>query len=368
MADQKTTDAAVTSLLKRYYDQVFIETLEPKTYLHQFGIKKPMPKGKGKIIEFTGYKTISPILQNSNEYSSTQIYISAYTITATLIQRHAYLQFTTLLKQTSIDPDVEGAVKEMGSMMARTVECYLRGVVVGKVGTAARSSANNLEINYLAANNDMNGVITGSSAQRTHYFWSPFPCLINKARLSSSGASICTMSGSAATISQVRYGVTFLRDRNVPGFEGDDYVLYCNPMVADRLMADPAWKTWNNSQNSKETMWKGEVGRVFGARVVQSTCAFRYVYSAAPLTTASGAFNASILLGKGAYGVSELTGANKDKRGFSIYIKSPGPNSTNDPNELLHTLGGKMVMTAAVLNKSAACVLLSTDRVVSSAS
>jgi N4-gp56 family major capsid protein len=367
MADQATTHAAVTGLLKRYYDKRLIERLEPKVKLYQLGMKRPLPQANGKIIEFTGYRNISPILSNSGELASTQTYISAYTLSGTLIQRHAYLQLSTLLKQTSIDPKVEGAVDCMGDMMARTVELYIRSQVVGAIGCAKRSSINNNNINYLAANNDISGTITGSSAQRTHVFYSPFPILRNKARVSSSGSNVCTQAGSAMTVNEVINGVTFLQTRNVEPFDNGGYVLYCHPMVADRLFRDPSFKTWNSNQNSKETFWKGEIGKIDNTRIVTSTCAFRYEYSAAPLTTSSGAFNASLLLGKDAFGVSELSGANGDSA-FSIIVKNPGPNNTNDPANLISTIAGKMVMCSVVLNKSAACILSTTDKVVSSAS
>lgn len=365
MADQKTTDAAVSGLLKRYYDRRLVERLEPKVKLYQFGMKRPLPQTNGKVIEFTGYRNISPILQNSSELSSTQTYISAYTISGTVIQRHAYLKLSTLLKQTAIDPKVEGAVDCMGDMMARTVELYIRSKVVGAIGCAKRSSIDNNEINYLAANNDISGTITGSSAQRTHRFYSPFPILKNKARLSSSGAQVTEMSGSAMTVNEIINAVTFLQNRNVEPFDNGGYVLYCHPQVADRIFRDKTFKTWNSPQMAAQTFWKGEVGKVDNTRIVTSTCAFRYEYSAAPLTTASGAFNASLLLGKDAFGVSELSGANGDS-GFSIIVKNPGPQDTSNPADLFSTIAGKMTMCAVVLNKSAACVIATSDKVVSS--
>lgn len=366
MADQKTTDAAVSGLVKTYYDKRLVERLEPKTMLMQFGEKRPIPAGTGKTIEFTGWRNSKPIAANSGELSSTQIRLSAYTISASLIQRHQYAQFSTLLRQTSIDPNVKGAVDVIADNLAKTVELYLRATVVGAVGTLAkRSSAptHSLTVTNTAMNNQ--GVITGTSAQRTHTFWSPYPSLINKARLSSSGATIGTMAGSAISFNAVKHGVSYLKSRDVESFDGGDYVFYGHPWVIDVLMNDPKWATWNAPQNARQTMFRGEVGRLYGARVVQSNMAFRYVYSAAPLTTASGAFNASFLIGKGAFGVTELDGG-KGGRGFEIIIKNPGPGSTNDPADLIHTVAGKMVMAAAVLNKSAGACIISTDKVVTS--
>jgi N4-gp56 family major capsid protein len=185
--------------------------------------------------------------------------------------------------------------------------------------------------------------------------------------LSSSGADVAVMSGSAMSFNQIKHAVSYLKSRDVEPFDNGDYVLYAHPWVVDKLMDDPKWATWNGPNFAKETMWRGEVGRLYGARVVQSNMAYRYVYSAAPLTTASGAFNASFLIGKGAFGVTEIDGG-KGGRGFEIIIKNPGPGSTNDPADLIHTVAGKMTMAAAVLNKSAGAIIITTDKVVTSAS
>ena len=363
MADQKTTDAAATALMKTFYRRKLLDRLEPKGYLHQFGVPEPIPMSNGKTIEFTGYRQGYPILSDSAELTSSQTYLSAYTVTATLIQRHEYVKFSTLLKQTSWDPKVNGAVEWMADKMAKTVEIYLREVVVGKVGTAARSSNSN-SIQTSTSSVSKQGVITGNSAQRTHHLWSPFPSYSNQVRLSSSATDIAVMAGSAITVNQIRNGVTNLLAKDVEAFDNGGFVLYCHTFVADVLMQDPKWANWNKPQNSKETFWKNEIGKIHNTRIVQSNMAFRYVYSSAPLTTASGAFNASLLLGKGAFGVSEITGVGSSQ-GFEIFIKNPGPNSTNDPTNLISTVGGKMTMAGAILNKSAALLLITTDKVVS---
>jgi len=366
MAGQGTTSTSITAILKTYYDKRFIERLEPKTYLYQFATKRPIPSGIGKTAEFTGYRGMKPITGNSGELASTQTYLSAYTITATLIQRHNYVQFSTLLKDTSIDPKIQGAVDVLSDQMAKTVELYMRQVVVGLVGCANRTSTANMEINTAASYYNNQGTVTGPSSQRTHHFYSPFPCLHNKTRLSSSGADIAVMAGSAASLNQIRHAVSFLRSRDVDPMDDGDFIFYCHPWTADNFMKDPQWKTWNSPQNAKTTMYRGEVGNAYGARIVVSNMAFRYVYSAAPLTTASGAFNASFIFGKGAFACTEIANGQPD-RGFEIFVKTPGPNSTNDPTNLINTVGAKMTMVAVVLNKSAGACVINTDRVVSSA-
>lgn len=368
MADQKTTDAAISDAVKTYYDQLLIERLEPKTRLFQWGKKRPIPRNGGKTIEFTGYRNLKPILSNSNELSSTQIRLSAYKISKVLIQRHQYAQFSELFKMTQIDPNLEEATDVMADLLAKTVEKYIQQEVVGKIGTVTRSSIANNGINTTAASHDTNGTVTGNSAQRTHYFWSDYPTLFNKARVvTSANRNISTAAGSALSLNQVKHGVTFLLGQNVNTFEDGQFVIYVHPQGADALMSDPKWGTWNSPQNAQK-MWRGEVGSIFGARVVTGTMAFRYVYSAAPLSTASGAYNVGFLLGKDAYGVSEISRANAAGQGFEIIVKNSGAQTTSDPASLISTIAGKMTMAATVLNKSAAACIKYTDKVVSSVS
>lgn len=363
MADQKTTDAGVAALLKTYYNRMLIERLEPESYLYQLGEKKPIPKGNGKTIEFTGWRKVKPILSNSSEMSTSQVYLSAYTISTTLIQRHNYAQFSTLLKQTSIDPNIESATEILADQLRKTVEMYIRYVVVGKICVTNRATV--ASINTSLAQHDADGVITGTSGQLSHILFSQFPMLHNKTRLSSSACKFGTLAGSAMSISQIKHAVSYLKSRNVKPFADGKYVLYAHTWVVDKLMADPAWKTWN-SPNNADKMWKGEVGQLYGARIIEGNMAFRYVYSSAPLTTASGAFNVSMLFGKGAFGVSELSMGGNGNKGFEIIVKNPSPYNTNDPVDLISTVGGKMCMAAVVLNKSAACGICTSDRSVSS--
>lgn len=369
MASQKTGEPAVTALMKVYYDRMLIERLEPKTYLYQLGVKKPLPAYNSSKVEFTGYRNMKPILaKQSDEFGSTQVYISAYKIDATVEERDNYVKLSTFLKKTSIDPNVQGAVEVLSDQMAKSVEMLIRQKVLGQIGYDNRSSAPLCSFNTELTNVNTQGVYTMSSAQAVFRFWSPFTILHNKTALGVSACHTRTLAGTAMSVNTIKHAVNYLRAQDVEPYSDGQYVLYCHTMVADVLMADPKWKSWNSPQNAKETMYRGEIGNIFGARVIVGNMAPRYVYSAAPWTTASGAFNVSFLFGKGAFGVTELANAGTNNRGFEIIIKSSGPQTTSDPVNKINTIAGKMVMTAVALNKACAVGIATTDKAVSSAS
>lgn len=361
MADQKSTDAGISPIVKTFYDKRLIETLKPQQYLYQFAQKRPIPVNGGKTIEFTSYKKVNPLTSNSNELSSTQSYLSAFTITDTMITRHTYFQFSELLRDTGIDPRVMGAVDELADMGARSVELYLRNKIVAQIGTAARSSAAGHGIN--ATLNSHQGDILGSSAQGTHNIWSSFPLLHNKTRLSSSGGGVTDVAGTAFSVNMVRHASSYLRSRDVKPYVDSDFVGIIHPLVADNLFADPKFQTWNKYQNAKK-MFNGEIGRVFGVRFVSSTQAWRYNYStASELATNSGAINATFIFGKNAFAATELTNNRHGAKGFELIIKRSGPSTVSDPANLKSTMAFKFNMASAVLNKSAGCLVISSDKV-----
>ena len=75
----------------------------------------------------------------------------------------------------------------------------------------------------------------------------------------------------------------------------------------------------------------------------------------AALTSGHGAgrYYFTFIFGKNSYGVTDFDG------GLHTYVKTPGPNSTNDPLNQWSTVGYKAIMTAKILNPSACLWLLS---------
>ena len=66
--------------------------------------------------------------------------------------------------------------------------------------------------------------------------------------------------------------------------------------------------------------------------------------------------NITIILGRGAFSVSELSGEE-----MSIIIKRPGANTTSDPFDLMHTASFKLRSVAAVTNPSSGVLLIGVD-------
>jgi hypothetical protein len=64
---QKTTDGGLTAEMKQYYSDYLIDNAVPNLVHDQFGQKQPIPKGKGKTIEFRKYSPLAKALTPLSE-------------------------------------------------------------------------------------------------------------------------------------------------------------------------------------------------------------------------------------------------------------------------------------------------------------
>lgn len=83
----------------------------------------------------------------------------------------------------------------------------------------------------------------------------------------------------------VRQMVKYLKQRNVPGWQGlgGDYVCICSLEAMEGLYADLE-STWQYTDAGYKKILAGEVGRYYGVRFVEDTFATRYTYSSTART------------------------------------------------------------------------------------
>jgi len=68
----------------------------------------------------------------------------------------------------------------------------------------------------------------------------------------------------------VRNIVQWMKSKQMPTYDGKDYICIASPNAVKGLLADSGWQDaykYNNPSN----MWAGEVGRLYGCRVVEET-------------------------------------------------------------------------------------------------
>jgi N4-gp56 family major capsid protein len=152
------------------------------------------------------------------------------------------------------------------------------------------------------------------------------------------------------TASAVLDSMTRLKRNRAPMINGG-YVLATDPRVARDLMRDADWLNASNYGNKGQPFYKGEVGSIYGCRVVTQTNSFvstgsgtaadEFVYQA---TSAGGGLAvskdiiASFFFGNESFGIPALTG--DDPLSPKIVITDTPDKS--DPLNQLITVGVKL--------------------------
>lgn len=299
--DTMTTGTETLSAeMKTFYDGVLLDNAKPNLVHDQFGQKRPIPKGKGKTIEFRKYKKLPKALTPLTEgVTPDPNSLAVTTVTATVKQYGDWISLSDVLILTAIDNNLSEAVILLGSQSGRTLDTVTREVI-------------NAGTNVLyAPKGDGTPVTTRAGLDSTCMVSVP---LIMKAAAILKGADA------------VPY------DR--------DYVGVIHPFVAYDLMMDEKWEEWNK-YTTPENMYNGEVGRIGGVRFVTSTEAKIWAKAAAGNTVS---VFSTLIIGQNAYGVTDVDGG-----GLRTIVKQLGSAGTADPLDQRASAGWKALKTAEIL-------------------
>ena len=271
--------------MKTFYDMTLIDEASAQLVHDQFGQKRPIPANGGKTIEFRKFsslpKALTPITEGVTPAGNK---LNVSTVTATVKQYGDYIVQSDVLELTSIDNTIVEATKMLGKQAGLTLDTVVRGVLVG--GTSVQYA--------------------GGKESRTD--------LTESDKL---------------TVEEIQKAVAFLRAQNAPTI-GDSYVAIIHPYAAFDLMRDPEWID-AHKYAAPENLFVGEIGKVAGVRFVQTSEA-----AIAP----NGVFM-TMVLGEGAYGVTEITGG-----GLQTIVKQKGSAGTGDPLDQRSSVGWKAMKTA----------------------
>ena len=300
--------------MKTYYDMTLLDEAGPELVHAQFGQKRPIPKGKGKTIEFRKFTSLpkaTTALTEGVTPSGNSLDVTA--ITATVSQYGDYIVMSDLLELTALDSIIIETTKLLGKQAGRTLDTVVRNKLVG--GT---------NVNYSS---------TWSGTTETKV----------NARTSMNATS-------TLKVEDVRRAVTKLKGYNAPTINGD-YVAIIHPFVAYDLMKDPEWVNAHQYAQPDE-IYEGEIGKIAGCRFVETTEAKIWNDSTCPTKTAgSGGVDpvyysvfATLFMGANAYGVTEVTGG-----GLQTIVKQKGSAGTADPLDQRSSVGWKATQTAEIL-------------------
>lgn len=294
-----TTGNDLSYEMKTYYSDYLIDLAEPLLVHDQFGQKRPIPKNGGKTIEFRKYDSLpkaTTALSEGVTPNGQKMNVTA--VTATVKQYGDFIQLSDVLMLTAIDNNLLEATELIASQAGRTLDTVTREVLNG--GT-----------NVIYANK---------------------------------GASRATLKGGTGTgdnyltVRDVRLAVRQLKKVNAQPIDGW-FRGIINPDVSFDLMDDPEWKLPHQYKDTGN-IYENEIGEIAGVRFVETTEAKIFANAGA----SSRDVYSTLIFGKNAYGVTEVTGG-----GLQHITKQLGSAGTADPLNQRATVGWKAMKTAVRL-------------------
>ena len=271
--------------MKTFYDMTLIDEASAQLVHDQFGQKRPIPANGGKTIEFRKFsslpKALTPITEGVTPAGNK---LNVSTITATVKQYGDYIVQSDVLELTSIDNTIVEATKILGKQAGLTLDTVVRDVLM-----------------------------TGTSVQYAN----------------GKESREALTEADKLTVEEIQKAVAFLRAQNAPTI-GDSYVAIIHPYAAYDLMRDPEWID-AHKYAAPENLYTGEIGKIAGVRFVQTSEA----------AIATGGIFLTMVIGEGAYGVTEITGG-----GLQTIVKQKGSAGTGDPLDQRSSVGWKAMKTA----------------------
>ena len=287
--------------MKTFYDKNLIRLAEPKMIHDQFGQKRPIPGGNGKVIEFRKFNAlpavpadrelVEGITPDGQNYGVTAI-------TAQVKQYGGYITTTDMLNLTAYDNNMQEIMKLLASQAGRVSDTITRDII--QAGT-----------NVMYA-----GSATG--------------------RVDDTGVTGLT-SSDTLTIEDIKKAVRWLRRNNAETINGD-YVAIVHPDIAYDLMNDSEWIDANQYAGSSK-IFSGEIGKMYGVRFVENTQAKIWKPDSLPIY-------GTLVLAANAFGVTSINGG-----GIETIVKQLGSGGTADPLNQRATAGWKLNKTAKILTQ-----------------
>jgi N4-gp56 family major capsid protein len=303
-----STTSGITDQIQRYLDKKLLTQTLKTIVLDQFAYKAPLPGKAGhKTIKFFRYPESSITdVQAMTEGTLVTVgnskQLSLTTVDVSLAQYGQTVTISDLLSATELFSTMEQATVQNGQDAALKVDSELRDVLGESTAIGLRFAGAATDYSTVGGTDD------------------------------------------AMTALDILDAATELRVNNARP-SGGYFTAIMAPEVARDLMNDDDWLEASKYGNP-DNLFKGEVGRYMGVRVVSTTNPFRqttqHVY------TAAGAKYSTFVVGDQSYGGVDLTT-------MSAYspkmIISQGADKT-DPLNQYTTVGFKFYYGAAIINSA----------------
>jgi N4-gp56 family major capsid protein len=347
-----TTSTTLTNQFQNFFSKELLSIVQQETILDQFATKATIPKNNGNNA-ITMFRFGSPSIANVAALAEgTAIASGSYRslvlnkLTKALAQYGQVIGLTDILRATDLFNSLQQATKTSGLDMALWVDSIIRNTLIGSnltlsgsfMGTGPEGAG------PVFSNDDACNNAAGAAVPGINVYGNPALCAQTFSGLNTETTN-STMKAESVLDSMTR-----LKRNRAPMINGG-YVLATDPRVARDLMRDTDWLNASNYGNKGQPFYKGEVGSIYGCRVVTQTNSFVSKGSATDgdqfinTTSANGGGTAatkdiiaSFFLGNEAFGIPALTG--DDPLSPKVVITDTPDKS--DPLNQLVTVGVKL--------------------------
>ncbi len=309
-----TNTASTTYLNKTYYDRNLLENAKTKLVHAKYGQERSIPLNSGKTVEFRRWTMFDPanVINGLTEGVTPDGQdLKQTNVTAEIKEYGAFVEVSDLLKTTAYDDVMEGATDMLGEQVGTAIEWVTRNAMCA--GTNVQIAGGKTARNLLTKTDKL-------------------------------------------TVTEVRKAVRTLKKNKAKMF-GDNgrkphFICICSPEATYDLQDDPLWQDVSKYSNA-ESIYSGEIGRMFSVVFVESTEAMVYAEGGAATSADADApkydVHAALVFGKDAYGTIKLEG----RGNMETIIKPLGSGGTSDPLNQRCTVAAKVNgYTAKILNNA----------------
>jgi len=329
MADYAGT-ADLAGAVPTFYGKDFLERLLPQVIMMDYCDKQPLPGNNGTIVYFPRMTTPSTTVSASRiNYSAgrepiTPGNIVSVAVSATLEKYGNAVAVQDVTELTAITGTMTEVNNNIADMAAQVLDTRIIEEAYGSSSSAVPSSTHfsSFAFNTVAA--------TEVTVTYSTYF------------------TTIDAASHKVTTATLRAAVKKLKGRNVkPQDSSGTYAYICHSDTAMQLQADTTWQA-AYQYTDPENMRKGVAGSYGGA-----TIQIDNNIKSSALGSGGATIYYSLLLGRGALGVTELGG-------IKHYMVAGGADKY-DPIDEFVSVGWKALMVPAVLNLSSGLVVMTCD-------
>lgn len=330
-----TSGATITTMIPSYYDRVWLERLEANLVYEKHGMKKSLPKGEGSSVIW--HQMLNPGLGYTLDETTAagSSAVSTRKVSAVIAWKAHAVNVTTRVEATAVNPIVKEMVAYMGYGAALTRDEY----IADQIGFGSTASL---------------GVADAASVTLPSVYTQGFPTYDGNTD-TQYWAVTALQNGkfsSTPTIAHIRGAVAQLRGRDAMPFEDGTYRGIIHPAMSKHIRADSTFATWMAYTN-RSAMERGMLGTIEDVTFEESSKAMTETIATSNWSgyVSGGTLYGTLIVGKGAYGVTSLAGESAKVNILTGADKSDFHN--------LHTfITYKFAMAAKILNPSAGEILV----------